>query len=73
MLNSHNEPLRLRTERDQLNNLIEQRTKYLKVPSEKMEEVSRPHHIQILIVLGDVQTREAKFRQLWTRLRYYQP
>ena len=33
------EPLRMRTERDQLNNLIEQRTKYLKVPSEKMEEV----------------------------------
>ncbi|CAG5112983.1 Oidioi.mRNA.OKI2018_I69.chr2.g7137.t1.cds [Oikopleura dioica] len=40
MLNSHNEPLRLRTERDQLNNLIEQRTKYLKVPSEKMEEAT---------------------------------
>jgi len=37
--NPRAEPLRMRTERDQLNNLIEQRTKYLKVPSEKMEEV----------------------------------
>lgn len=38
--NPRAEPLRMRTERDQLNNLIEQRTKYLKVPSEKMEEAT---------------------------------
>jgi len=30
-----------RTERDELNTLIEQRTKYLEIPSEKMEEVSK--------------------------------
>jgi hypothetical protein len=29
----------LRSERDELNNLIEQRTKYLNIPQEKMEEV----------------------------------
>jgi hypothetical protein len=44
--NPRAEPLRMRTERDQLNNLIEQRTKYLKVPSEKMEEVRYSNKLQ---------------------------
>ena len=44
--NPRAEPLRMRTERDQLNNLIEQRTKYLKVPSEKMEEVRNNTELQ---------------------------
>ena len=71
--NPRAEPLRMRTERDQLNNLIEQRTKYLKVPSEKMEEVRYfEKFCKISLNLGHISPRKANFSKCWARFRYYQ-